>query len=233
MQAQHRIFETLTSPVGLDRLSALMAGEPLLHRTALADRDQWIGWDPRARRQQFHRVLALSRFLIRPGLHSQELASKSLALCLRRLPAPLRLPAPAAGDLRRLLLARRRLLQGRQLERGRAHRRPRSLSPRPRPRTHQQIGVPDPLAPTDGLDRDRWAAREFGSARLRRCTLVATPRALRLPLLADLPMSSFPSPGGLMALTSDMDRQTGLMCRHIRCLVSTGYDYLEIFSANA
>ena len=38
MQAQHRIFSTLSSPEGLERLSALMAAEPLPHRTALADR---------------------------------------------------------------------------------------------------------------------------------------------------------------------------------------------------
>ena len=52
---------------------------------ALADRDRWIGWDPLVRKQQLHRVLGLSRFLVR-DVRCRNLASKALALCLRRLP---------------------------------------------------------------------------------------------------------------------------------------------------
>ena len=33
---------------------------------AVAARDQWIGWSPQCRRQRLHRVVGLSRFLIRP-----------------------------------------------------------------------------------------------------------------------------------------------------------------------
>ncbi len=54
---------------------------------ALADRDRWIGWDPPLRLRQLHRVLALSRFLVRPSVRCRNLASKALGLCLRRLPA--------------------------------------------------------------------------------------------------------------------------------------------------
>ena len=38
MQAQHRIFSTLASPEGFERLSKLMADGPLPHRSALAQR---------------------------------------------------------------------------------------------------------------------------------------------------------------------------------------------------
>ena len=31
----------------------------------MADRDRWIGWAPELRRQQMHRVVGMSRFLIR------------------------------------------------------------------------------------------------------------------------------------------------------------------------
>ncbi len=51
----------------------------------LAARDRWIGWDPALRAQQLHRVVAMSRFLIRPGVRCHNLASKVLGMCLRRL----------------------------------------------------------------------------------------------------------------------------------------------------
>ena len=53
---------------------------------ALAARDAFIGWDAALRSRQLHRVLALSRFLIRPSVRCQNLASKALGLCLSRLP---------------------------------------------------------------------------------------------------------------------------------------------------
>ena len=53
---------------------------------ARAARDAFIGWDADLRSRQLHRVIALSRFLIRPPVRCQNLASKALALCLRRLP---------------------------------------------------------------------------------------------------------------------------------------------------
>ncbi len=54
---------------------------------AVAARDEWIGWTPALRRKRLHRVLGLSRFLIRPGVQCHCLASKVLGLALRRLPA--------------------------------------------------------------------------------------------------------------------------------------------------
>ena len=53
---------------------------------AVAARDEWIGWTAQRRRQRLHRVLALSRFLIRPSVRCHRLASKVLGRALRRLP---------------------------------------------------------------------------------------------------------------------------------------------------
>ncbi len=52
----------------------------------LAARDAFIGWDPATRSRHLHRVLGLSRFLIRPSAACRNLASKALSLALRRLP---------------------------------------------------------------------------------------------------------------------------------------------------
>ena len=48
----------------------------------LKDRDQWIGWDATIRRQHLHRVINLSRFLIRPSVLCDNLAS-SVPPCVR------------------------------------------------------------------------------------------------------------------------------------------------------
>jgi hypothetical protein len=48
----------------------------------LRDRDQWIGWDVKRRRSQLHRVVGLSRMLIRTDVHCHNLASRVLGLCL-------------------------------------------------------------------------------------------------------------------------------------------------------
>ena len=53
----------------------------------LAARDHWIGWDAARRRAHLHRVVGLSRFLIRPEVQCRNLASHVLGRVLRRLPA--------------------------------------------------------------------------------------------------------------------------------------------------
>lgn len=51
----------------------------------VAARDAWIGWDEPGRRAQLHRVVSMSRFLLRPrGCHN--LASRVLGGVLKRLP---------------------------------------------------------------------------------------------------------------------------------------------------
>ena len=49
-------------------------------------RDRWMAWSDAQRREQLHRVVCLSRFLIRPGVRCRHLASHVLGLALRRLP---------------------------------------------------------------------------------------------------------------------------------------------------
>jgi len=52
----------------------------------LHDRDRWIGWDVETRRSHLHRMVGLSRFLIRPNVHSHNLASHLLGTILRTAP---------------------------------------------------------------------------------------------------------------------------------------------------
>lgn len=52
----------------------------------LRARDTWIGWSEPARRENLHRVVNNSRFLIRPGVEVRHLASHVLAAAARRLP---------------------------------------------------------------------------------------------------------------------------------------------------
>ncbi|MCB1689269.1 MAG: DUF4338 domain-containing protein, partial [Halioglobus sp.] len=50
----------------------------------LRERDDWMGWDAATRRAQLHRVINMSRFLLRePGCHN--LASQMLGQVLRRI----------------------------------------------------------------------------------------------------------------------------------------------------
>jgi len=51
----------------------------------LAPREQWIGWDDAARRQNLNRVVNNSRFLIVPHVQVKNLASHVLALVTKRL----------------------------------------------------------------------------------------------------------------------------------------------------
>jgi hypothetical protein len=50
----------------------------------LADRDEWIEWDEPKRRQFQDRVLDMRRFLIRPSVRCENLASRVLSLVSRR-----------------------------------------------------------------------------------------------------------------------------------------------------
>jgi hypothetical protein len=51
----------------------------------LADRDQWIGWNVSMRRAHLHRIVGMSRFLIRPSVRCHNLASRVLGMVLRRV----------------------------------------------------------------------------------------------------------------------------------------------------
>lgn len=52
----------------------------------LRARDRWIGWSEEARRENLHRVVNNTRFLLRPGVEVRHLASHVLGQAARRLP---------------------------------------------------------------------------------------------------------------------------------------------------
>jgi len=49
----------------------------------LADRDAWIGWDQEQRQSYLHVIVGMSRFLIRPSVECNNLASKVLSMSMR------------------------------------------------------------------------------------------------------------------------------------------------------
>lgn len=51
----------------------------------LAARDKWIGWDKEQQQAHLHRVVGMSRFLIRPSVDCHNLASKVLSMSVARL----------------------------------------------------------------------------------------------------------------------------------------------------
>ncbi len=51
----------------------------------LKARDEWIGWDADTRTAHLQQIVGLSRFLIRPMVHCQHLASHVLGMVLRRV----------------------------------------------------------------------------------------------------------------------------------------------------
>jgi hypothetical protein len=67
---------------GAEVVGAIGFGPPSFY---LACRDGWIGWDAQAQEQNRHRVMGLSRFLIRPELRCANLASRCYRLVLERV----------------------------------------------------------------------------------------------------------------------------------------------------
>lgn len=63
-------------------LGAIGFGSAALY---LEGRDTWIGWDSSQRMEHLPRVLNMNRFLIRPRVHCENLASHVLSLCTRRV----------------------------------------------------------------------------------------------------------------------------------------------------
>jgi hypothetical protein len=155
----------------------------------LNDRDRWIGWDDARRRAYLDRVVCLSRFLIRPCVHCENLASRVLARVEASLPA----------DFERLYGYRPWLLEtfveqqthtgashqaanwlkvGQTRGRGRQDRSGQGEGPRkdiylrvldPDFRGYMGLAEPQPpapLAPGEGLESESWARNEFGTAEL-------------------------------------------------------------------
>ena len=155
----------------------------------LRDRDQWIGWDAHTRRQHLHRVVGMSRFLIRTSVHCQNLASCVQGMALRRM----------AGDYEAQYGYRPWLVEsfvdtehfigtsyraanwvaiGHTQGRGRQDREHQSVKSiktiyvyelESDLRTRLGVAVPTGLVALEiaaGLDGDEWAAHEFGGADL-------------------------------------------------------------------
>ena len=154
----------------------------------LRERERWIGWDDTQRRAHLHRVVGLSRFLIRPMIHCHNLASHVLGQALRAV----------AHDFERRYGFRPWLVEsfidpakytgvsycaanwtciGRTRGRGRQDRdRTATVTPKeiyvyvlePAFRTVLGVAVPaaGALAVHEGLESTHWAAHEFGGAPL-------------------------------------------------------------------
>ena len=156
----------------------------------LKARDQWIGWDRDTRSAHLHRVVGLSRFLIRPMVHCRHLASACLGQALRRLGEDVEaryhyrpwlvetfVEAHEAGTCFR---AANFVCVGKTAGRGRNDRDNRcaagvksiylySLTPdwwRQLGRAEAPLDPNRPLAPGEGLDRGVWAHNELGGAPL-------------------------------------------------------------------
>lgn len=155
----------------------------------LADRERWIGWDEATRRQHLHRVVGMNRFLIRPSVRCQNLASHVLGMVLRRL----------AQDFEARYGYRPWLVESfvdtdsfvgtcyqaaNWVEIGQTQGRGRQDAERKKDKTvkaiymyplepdfRARLGVAGPVTPaaidiTEGLEGDEWANNEFGGADL-------------------------------------------------------------------
>ncbi|MCY4590242.1 MAG: DUF4338 domain-containing protein [Alphaproteobacteria bacterium] len=179
----------------------------------LAARDRWIGWDAATRRAHGHRVVGLSRFLIRPHLRCRNLASHVLGHLLRRLAADFAarygfepwlvetfVEPPHHGASLRASNWRR---PGETVGRGRQDRRHDVAAGQKAIYIHElvrdwrtRLGV-DPPAAADALDTmecldgPSWAAAEFGAAALGDARLTAGLVSIA-QVKGARPMASFP-----------------------------------------
>ena len=179
--------------------------------SALDPRDRWIGWNADARQAGLDRVVGMSRFLIRHGVHCRNLASKALGLCFGRLAAdfgdrygisPVLCETFTGPGLGGASLAAagwtwvgestgrgRRAVSGQRVE-------PKGIWMRPLARNWrvalgaEGAGRPAPprpkqvLQPGDGLDMDSWAENEFGGAALNRALVKRMVKSVKIQSMA-------------------------------------------------
>ena len=155
----------------------------------LRDRDQWIGWDVQQRREHLHRVLGMSRFLLRTSVHCHNLASCVLGMVLRQVGADFQTQYGYAPWLVESFVDTEHFLgtcykaanwsaigqtQGRGRQ-DREHQNAKSVKTiyvyaiEPAWRAKMGVAAPVGLAPLEigqGLDAHQWAAQEFGGAKL-------------------------------------------------------------------
>ena len=154
----------------------------------LRAREAWMGWSDEQRQAHLHRVLCLSRFLIRPGVQCRNLASQVLGQVLARLPADFEAryryrpwlvetfvgPAHDGASFKaaNFVWVGHTAGRGRQ-DRDHARARPvksvymYELEPHWRRRLGvARVDAAPALAPADGLDSAAWTVNEFGGAPL-------------------------------------------------------------------
>ena len=155
----------------------------------LEARDQWIGWDKEQRQTHLHRVIGMSRFLIRPSVDCHNLASKMLSMSVARLAVDFEQRyhytpylIESFVDLERYsgtsYQAANWIDIGQTKGRGRQDRFTQSALSRkaiyvyPLNRAfRQQLGLSPSAGSgaldfTEGLDAQQWAEQEFGGAQL-------------------------------------------------------------------
>ena len=155
----------------------------------LRDRDQWIGWDAQQHRQHLHRVLGMSRFLLRTSVHCHNLASCVLGMVLRQVGTDFETQYGYAPWLVESFVDTEHFLGtcyraanwsaiGQTQGRGRQDRKNQHVKSVKtiyvyaiEPEWRAKLGVAEPvgLQPLEigqGLDADQWAAQEFGGANL-------------------------------------------------------------------
>ena len=166
-------------------LGALGFAASALHLHA---RDTWMGWSAEQRSAHLHRVVCLSRFLIRPAVRCRHLASHVLGRVLRRVGADFEAryhyrpwlvetfvePEHDAASFK----AANFVCVGHSAGRGRGdahHARARTVKSvyiyelTPHWRRHLGVARVDAapsLSPSEGLDSAQWAANELGGAPL-------------------------------------------------------------------
>jgi len=155
----------------------------------LAEREKWIGWNDAQRKDYLHRVIGMSRFLIRKSVDCQNLASMVLGMVMKVLPNDFEIKYNFRPWLVESFVdtdyfdgacykASNWRLLGKTCGRGRQDRKKEaSLSNkdiyiyslidnfRERMGLNIMAGL-GALGPTDGVDSDNWAENEFGGAPL-------------------------------------------------------------------
>lgn len=180
----------------------------------LADRDRWIGWDFETRGVYLDRVVGMGRFLIRPSVHCQNLASWALGQSMKQLPKdfearygyrPLLVETFVdTGEYSGTCYRAANWIrvgasqgQGRQGQGNESNKTVKDIYVYVLDQGfREQLGLPEhsglgPLPLDAGLDSETWAEQEFGGAPLgdqrltRRLVTCAA-------VLGDNPMASFP-----------------------------------------
>ncbi len=153
----------------------------------LRDRDRWIGWDAEGCGAHLDKVVGLARFLIRPSVRCNNLASHALGLCVKAMrsdfehrygyePLLLETFVDTSNFLGTCFRAANWIPIGQTQGRGRQDREMKAAKSvkdiyvYPLAKDFRQtLGLPvssglGPLGLTDGLDGDLWAEQEFGAA---------------------------------------------------------------------